>query len=867
MDHLLAWLLPHDVLEEVLGDLHEVYYRQVPEKGVGRAKRAYLLRALPYLRLYYLKRKSRTYAYPKPLFMDMLRNYLTITFRNLARNKVYSGINILGLSIGLAAAMLILLYTKDEISYDRFHENAPHIYRIVNKRLNPDGSLAGTNGNTGWLQGQTFSRAIPEITSFVSFTSGFRDLKRGTEVVGQLVFMAEAPFFSVFSFPLLSGNPRTALAQPNSVVISEEMAQKQFGTTEALGKTLLFKGDNGKFEPFTITGIARRCPQNSSIRFDVLLPLVVDQAQLENKQNWGITFLNTFVVLDPQAQVSAVEAKMQRVYEADAEESIRIAEKNGNKTTIRYLLQPFTQMHLADDFIANNGLTPSSKPVYSYILTGIALFILLIASINFVNLTVARSLKRAKEIGIRKAIGGGRRQLLLQFLGESYLLSGLAFLLALLLVECSLPLFNELSGKALALSYLLDLNLVLAYLGLFLLTGLLAGFYPALVLSSFDPVQTLYRRFQRSDKHYLQKGLVVLQFTLAALLIVATLTVSAQFDYLTTKDLGYDDQHVISVFKFGLSTQQAKLFQEELLKNPAILEVAAKNEGRTTAVVKVNGDTDLQFDWETVDEAYLSLFKIPVVRGRNFSPDFPSDSAQSVLVNETFVKKAGWKEPIGQVIDFVDQHKRCTVIGVVKDYHYLSLAQEIGPQLFSLKPFAPGSLTLVRIKPGTETISLKHIEKTFQVLFPMASYFYQFKDEENRLNYQTEARWKRIVSFGALLTIFISSIGLFGLATLSAERRTKEIGIRKVMGSSVTGLVRLLTWDFIKLVGASFVFAFPAAWFVLHQWLQSYPYRTPLSGWLFALTALLTIGIALLTVSFQSIRAALTNPARSLKNE
>ncbi|CAA9290984.1 MAG: Acidobacterial duplicated orphan permease (function unknown) [uncultured Cytophagales bacterium] len=868
MDRLLAWLLPHDVLEEVLGDLHEVFHRQVPEKGLAPAKRAYLLRALPYLRLYYLKRKSRTYAYPKPLFTDMLRNYLTITFRTLARNKVYSGINILGLSIGLAAAMLILLYTKDEASYDRFHENGPRIYRIVTKNFNPDGSLAGMGGNTGWLEGHAFGEAIPEITSFVRLRPGFMDLKRGTAVEGQPLFLVDPAFFSVFSFPLLSGNPRTALTEPHSAVISEEMAQKQFGTTQALGKTLLFKEDGGAFTPYTVTGVAKGCPQNSSIRFDVLLPLIATREQMDNKENWGSAFLNTFVLLGPGVQVPAVEAKMRRVYEADTREIKQVwAEKYGHRMTTRHLLQPFTDMHLSGDFTANNGLTDSSKPVYSYILTGIAAFILLIASINFVNLTVARSVKRAKEIGIRKAIGGGRRQLLLQFLGESYLLSGVAFALALLLAQYSLPLFNEVSGKVLALSYLLDWQLVAAYLGLYLLTGLLAGFYPALVLSGFDPVQTLYRRVQLSGKHYLQKSLVVVQFALASFLIIAMLTVSDQFNYLVSKDLGYDDGHVISAFKGDLSHRQAALLKDELLKHPAILETATKNEGQSVTSAKVNGDTKLQFTYETIDEAYLPLFRIPVVRGRNFSPRFPSDSAQSVLVNETFAKEAGWKEPIGQTVDFHFQRKKYTVVGVVKDHHYLALDRKIGPQVFTMNPSNPRNRVLVRIRPGTETASVKHLEKTFRKLFPMSTYFYRFKDEENRLNYQAEARWKKIVTFGAAFTIFISCIGLFGMVALSAERRTKEIGIRKVMGSSIAGLVRLLTWDFVKLVGASFVFAFPAAWFALHRWLENYPYRTPLSGWLFALTAVLTLAVALFTVSFQSIKAALTNPARSLKSE
>jgi putative ABC transport system permease protein len=464
-------------------------------------------------------------------------------------------------------------------------------------------------------------------------------------------------------------------------------------------------------------------------------------------------------------------------------------------------------------------------------------------------------------------VGSGRKQLIMQFLGESFLLSFGAFLLALLLVELSLPLFNELANKALSFAYLLDAKLVIIYVTLFVLTGLLAGFYPALVLSGYEPVKTLYGRFSLTGSNYLQKSLIVLQFSLASLLIIATMTIYAQFNYLTTKPLGYDDRNMIVLNKSGLTRREASLFTEELMKSPTIVGVAPKNGGSWGTIAKVDGK-EISFHYETVNEAYLPLYKIPMVQGRNFSPAFPSDSTHSVLVNESFVKKAGWKNPIGQVVDFwYSPNQKYTVVGVVRDYHHESLSSLIGPQLFTMKPDNQYGQVSIKIRPNTETASIRHIEKVFKRLFPINPYAYQFKDVENQKNYEAEAKWKQMVLFGALLTIFLSCIGLLGVATLSAERRTKEIGIRKILGSSVGEVVQLLTLDFVKLVGISLIFAFPAAWYAMQQWLEKYPYRTEMNVWLFGATALLTMAVALLTVSFQSIKAALTNPVKSLRTE
>ncbi|HVY74741.1 MAG TPA: ABC transporter permease [Puia sp.] len=797
----------------------------------------------------------------------MFSSFFKTAIRNLFRNKIYSFINIAGLSLGLACAMLILLYVKDEVSYDRFHRGVENIYRIGMKRIKPDGSVQGQGGYTGVLQGPKFTAAVPEIRAFVRLSSDRMDMKTGTEIKSQEVLKVDSNFFSVFSFPLISGNPKTALKEPRSVVISEDMAKTQFGTLDAIGKTILFKNDS-LFVPYLVTGVARKCPQNSSIKFDLLLPINISKDDEANKENWMNFYMNTFVVLMPQANSHSVEAKINTAYERDAAAVIKeAAEKYGDDAKTIYSLQAFTDVHLSKDYRADNGLADASNPMYAYLLTGIALFILLIACINFVNLTVARSVKRAKEIGIRKVVGGERKQLILQFLGESFVLCFIAFALAILIVQGLLPVFNTISNKALAISYLFDAKLVTGYILLFLITGLLAGFYPALVLSAYDPVKTLYSRFVLNGKNYLQQSLVVLQFALASFLIIATVTVSLQFRHLTTAKLGYDDKNLLLIEKQHLGRPEAKLMREELMKNPGIAEVSFKNGGNWGTVAKVNGEKQQPFAYETVDEDYLPMLQVPIVEGRNFSRALSSDSSHAVLVNEAFVREAGWKHPIGETVDFWYRNEKTTVIGVVKDYHYESLTHEIKPQLFTMKPDNPLGVILVKLKPGMETESLKYIGQVFKRLFPMSPYAYVFKDQENLKSYEEGARWKRIMLYSAILTIFISCIGLFGLSVLAVEKRVKEIGIRKVLGASVSGVVTILSKDFVKLVVIALLIAIPCGWIAANHWLQSFPYRISLSWWMFASAGIVVIFIALITVSFQSFRAALANPVKSLRTE
>lgn len=811
----------------------------------------------------------------------MFRNYFKTAFRNLARNKVYSLINIAGLSLGLASAMLIMLYVKDEVSFDRFHKNVNNIYRIVS-------TSAGRERNmvmTGPLQGPRFTEHVPGIKSFVRMKNGAEDIKKGNYVLSQDLVYVDSNFFSVFTFPLLSGDPTTCLKQPHSIVLSEDVARRQFGTIDALDKIVLIKEDS-IFAPYRVTAVAKRCPQNSSIQFEVLLPIKISDATATNSDSWFGFSLNTFVVLNDKANLQTVEKQMQNFYESDARQAFdAIMKKHGGNNKAKmseYFLQPYIDMHLSTELPVNsnfghlskkqtrvsNGLTNASNPIYSYILSGIALFVLLIACINFVNLTVARSVKRAKEIGIRKVIGGSRKQLIMQFLGESFFLCTMAFMLAIALVQFLLPLFSDLANKALSLSYLFDAKLITAYIVLYIITSLAAGFYPALVLSGYNPVQTLYSRFQVAGKNYLQKSLVVLQFTLASFLIIATLIIFKQFNFLTKTNLGYDDSNLLITEVHDTKRAEATTFENELMKNPNIVGVSAKNWGIMQATTRNFEDSGINFQYETIDENYLPLLKIRLVAGRNFSPLFSADSTQSVIVNESFVKAMHWKNPIGETVNINwGNIETYHVVGVVNDYHFASLNDKIVPQLFTSKYASSFGTYYIKIKPGSETSSLKWIQNLFQQFYPTDPYSYVFKNDVNRKQYADIEKWKKIILFGAILTIFISCIGLFGLSVLSAEKRTKEIGIRKVLGASVKNIVTTLSTDFIKLVVFALIIASPLAFLVANKWLQNYPYRITISWRMFASAGTLVILIALITISFQSIKAAVANPVKSLRAE
>ena len=798
----------------------------------------------------------------------MFYNYIKIAIRNLSRNRVYSMINIAGLSIGLACCMLIILYNKDEVSYDRFHKNAASIYRITNTNLDSTGKVSRTSGITGMMPGPTFKNEIPEVKEFVRVQSERLAVKIGTDIFEQDGIYADENFFSVFTFPMTAGDPKKALIDIHSVVLSEEVAKKFFGKENAVGKILeLPLGPDRSFEAFTVSGIVPKSPQNSSIKLTMVLPIKLNQRDNGGDKEWINFFLNTFVVLQDGANVPAVIAKFKQSYETNAREQIADAKAKYNmKESFIYGLQPFLDMHLSTEFRSENGLSDASDPLYAKILTAIAAFILIIACINFVNLTIARSLKRAKEIGIRKVIGGERKQMILQFLGESYLLTLGAFILAVLIVLLVLPVFNQLSNKALAFSYLFDAKLILGFLVLFIITGFLAGFYPALIISKFDPAETLYNRLRFSGKNYLAKGLVILQFTLATFLIIATLTIYSQFNFLTKQDLGYNDKNIVTVPTGRMKADKLNMVREELAKNSSVLKVTARQRGQWETIARAN-EKDMEFDLEIVETNFLPTLEIQLAKGRNFSAQMPTDSTKSIMVNESFVKSAGWTDGVGKEVDFFYDNRKYTIVGVVKDYHFSAMTNKIFPEMFIMDPKYTYGLLIIKIKPENASSTLKYIESVVKKFHPFEPYQYKFKDEENLQQYEAENKWKQIISFAAVITIFISCIGLFGLATLSAEKRIKEIGIRKVLGASSKEMVRLLSSDFLKLTFIAALIAIPFAWWAMSKWLENYPYRIPLTPWLFVFSILLVVIVALFTVSFQAIKASRANPASSLRSE
>jgi putative ABC transport system permease protein len=794
----------------------------------------------------------------------MLRNYFKIAIRNLTRNKVFSVVNIAGLSLGLTCCMLIVLYSKDELTFDRFQANKDQLYRIKVRMEDANGSR--TIGSTNAVHGPAFKAEIPEIKEVVRIQSNAFVVKMGNDLLNQDALFADDNFFSVFTMPLLSGDPKTVLKDIHSIVITTATAEKFFNTVDAVGRTMDFKiGD--KFETFVVSGVAKNCPQNSSIQFDIIIPFRFQEENGWTDQEWLGFYMNTFVLVHDKASPQAVVPKMNQVFASKAADEIgRI--KNF-KQQIQFQLQPFLSIH-RDDEVSDlrNGLGRGNSPIYTYILSGIAIFILLIACINFVNLTVARSLKRAKEIGIRKVIGSQRKQLTVQFLGESFFLSFLAFACAVILTILVLPSFNDLANKQLSLSYLLDTGLVSAFLTLFFVTGLVAGCYPALILSGFSPAQTLYNRTKLVHKNYLTKALVVFQFSLSVCLMIGTIVVYRQFDYLTSKDLGYNDKHLLSfsLGRGGAGKGALDVVRHELTSTVGIKSVAAFNGSYNETEAKLDAG-EISFGYIGVDDNFLTTLEIPLVKGRNFSKQYGSDPMQSVIVNEAFVKKAGWKNPIGKEVYFAWKEQRLTVIGVIQDYHFASLKEKIKPLLLTQDPkYGLGTL-YVKLDTEDMPAAIKRVEKVFRKHVPFMPFEYKFEDLNNIKRYESESKWKQIISIAALLSVFVSCIGLFGLATFSAEVRLKEIGIRKVLGASVFHITRLLSTDFLNLVLIAIMIAIPVSYYGAVTWLEVFPYKIPVSWTYFVLAAVLAVLVGLLTIGTQALKSGRMNPVRALQRE
>ncbi|GAB3895781.1 ABC transporter permease [Spirosoma agri] len=796
----------------------------------------------------------------------MVRNYLKIAWRTIANQRVYSLLNLSGLTLGLTCVLVVTLYLKNEMTFDGFQANADRIYRLTTTTTNKSGSeIKNRTGNTGAVHGPAFAASIPEIEAVTRMMGVSFNVRRGTEGFYQDAHYVDANFFQTFTLPLLDGSPQSALASANSVVLTEKMAQKYFGTTRAVGQRLSLE-INGKFEPFTVTGVAANPRPNSSLQIEMVLPF-------KNYQDdqWLSQYLATFFVLRPGASIARVEQQLERVFTALGKEQLtKAAKERGYEERRHFGLQPLSAIHLTLDYGGGNELAAPNTPMVLYLLGGIAGFILLIACINFVNLTTARSLRRAREVGVRKVMGGQRGQLIGQFLSESFLLSAIAFGLALGLAQLVLPFFNAIAGTELRLSYLLDTRLIALYVGLLVITTLLAGAYPAFVLSRFNPVRVLAGRAGFQGKNHLSQGLVVVQFALSIFLIVATLAVFAQFDFLTTKALGYNPEQLVRIELPTIrndNDDRVKLIKQKLANQPDVVSVTAKDRLDEYTTVRTE-DKEIDVNYLRIDENYLPTLGINLAAGRNFSTAYASDTLDNALVNERFVREAGWKKPIGQRVTFPDgTGKIYTIVGVVRDYHFSSLHEDIRPQVF----IGDASLTFgeiwVRIRPQRVAQTMAMLDRVYHQVVPQHYYHYQFLDTILAKQYELETRLRQIITWAAGLCLFISCLGLFGIATFSAERRTKEIGVRKVLGASTGEIVSLLSRDLCWLVLLSLLLAMPVAWLSINRWLATYPFHVQLSVWLFVGAACFTTLIALLTVSFQSIKAALMNPVKSLRSD
>lgn len=812
----------------------------------------------------------------------MIRNYLKIAWRNLLRDRVLSMINIAGLSAGLVAVVFIMLFVQDEVSYDQFHARGDQLYRVVLNTTNADGNEVKT-GATGVPEGPAFAAELPEVADFCRVQGYEMLFRKKEEAIYQQVLYVDTSFFRLFSFDLLAGrgagpDRNTLLNDPGSVVVTEEIARKYFGTTDVLNQLLTIDA-GGKFENYRITGVVKTPPMNSSIRFDVLRPFVASlppDGKHWSQNEWAEGFLNTFLLLHTDRNGGAspdpvvVERKMATVVAKYARRQLEQARREYGAFSVAYHLQPYTAMHLDDRYDMDNGLARGSSSVYSYILGGIAGLILLLACINFVNLTLARSLRRTKEIGIRKVTGSTRRQLIGQFMGETFLLTLLAFVPTIVLVYALLPQFSDLANKALQLHFLFTPQTLGLFAGLVIVVTGLAGFYPALVLSGFNPTRILYGRIRLSGRNQFGKSLVVLQFTIATVLLIGTAVLHGQFNYIQTADVGYERANRVRIYVPWGREKQGELVKQALRGQTGIEAVARKSGGHQSGTYYV-GNKPVKSGREWIDDQYLNFVNVPIVAGRGLSGANPTDSLSNILVNETFVKRflAANQPAVGQMVQRDDNNVRrnLTVVGVVRDYQFRSLRDKPEPVLLQLgKPEQMNQL-YVKLADGQTQAGLQTIERNFRKLIPYQPFSYHFMEDDRLEDYADDARWKQLITDAALLAILIAGLGLFGLVSLTIEQRNKEIGIRKVLGASVLEVSQLLSIDFLKLILLAFLIAAPIGWYAARHWLDTFAYRMDLTGWLFGLVGLSVLGIALLTVSFQSVKAALMNPVKSLRSE
>ena len=801
----------------------------------------------------------------------MLKNYLTIAIRNLRKNTIFSFINILGLAIGFTSCLLIAVFIYDELSFDNYSNEAKQIYRVG----------LGTDDNNSYpivdiAVGQGIKDAFPEVQTFT------RLLKRGDAFVSYndkkfkepSYAFVDANFFHVFTIPFIKGSAISALTQPNSIVISKAFATKYFGIEDAMGKALTF---NGK-DVYKVTGMIDKVPDNSHFHFDAFLSM---SSLPPRPQTWSNISYFTYLVLNKNADAKKLEAKFPElvtkyiVPEVQHDMGVSLAEAQKTVTSFRFFLQPLTDIHLHSN--TKYELEANGDINYIYIFGALAIFILLLACVNFMNLSTASSAKRSREVGIRKVMGSLKKQLILQFLAESTLLTFCGMLLSLIFVYALLPYFNEVSGKNIHFSFLMQPLVIFFSIILCLIIGIIAGIYPAFFLSSFKPIKVL-KGINASGRHKsaLRSGLVVFQFFVSTALIIATIVVYQQLHYMQDKKLGYDKEQVLFLQDTYLLNGNQDAFRQLLLQDSRVVKASIgynlpgnSNMDGTEISTKepkadgshAGGHTNIYH----IDEEYIPTLGLRLVSGRNFSKEFLSDSS-GVIINEAAVQELGWTNAnaIGKTIVRSGQHEY-KVVGVVADFHYASVKQKIAPLMMMLGGNYGGMI--VKVKTADITGFLSNLRQQWNAFKPDGPFAYYFLDEKFASLYAAEKRTGKIFTGFAIIAVVIASLGLFGLAAFTTEQRTKEIGIRKVLGASMQQVLILVSGDFLILVGFAFLIAVPFTWWGMNIWLQEFAYRINMSWWIFIAAGILSIVVALLTISIRAINAAISNPVKSLRTE
>ena len=795
----------------------------------------------------------------------MVRNYLKIVYRYLLKHKAYTFINVVGLAIGMAACLLIILFVQDERSYDRFYTHADDIYRVTHERFDDDGVPGLHAVLVDPLFAPLMKAEFPEVHEAVRLTPVGPSLSYNDQHIDSGdCYWADAELFEVFDLPFLAGDPETALREPYTLVLSASKARALFGDEEALGKTVVVNSEHA----FTVTGVLDDLPANTHLPMDVVGSIATMESWF-GPFGWDSPNYATYLLLDEQASPDQLEAKLADfLVQHRGEEMAR---------TNQLHLQPLTDIHLRSHLVGE--LAPNSDVQYVYLLSAVAFFILFIACVNFMNLTTARATRRAKEVGLRKVTGANRSDLILQFLGESILLAFLSITLAVVMAELLQPVFNAFTGKTLGFQQHAFLDNLALFVGMGLVVGIAAGSYPAFYLSRFQPAVVLKGPANAGkSRSRLRSTLVVTQFVIAIILMLGTLVVYQQLSFVRNKQLGFDKEQMMVLPTVWDIKEQFGPFRDQLLQHPDVMDVAQSNpipSRRLSFSLDANTQLPGRSELATTtlypifaDAHFFPTYRIPFLAGRNFSDELASDTDTGFIVNETALENLGWATPeeaVGQPITVGGW--RGTILGVVADFHFESLHQQIAPMVFYMDP-RNYRMVSIRIRPGTDLTSLvAFLEDKWQQEEPDSPLSYTFLDQYFSAVYEAEQRLGKIFTASAILALIITCLGLFGMATFTVEQRRKEVGIRKVLGASVGNVVLLLTREFSVLVLLSFIVAAPMAYFALQRWLDGFAYHTELAWWFFALVGAVAFAVALLTVSFQSVRAALADPVKTLRYE